>query len=151
MKSLKNITRSILTILFSVLAFIHFNWVFGGKWGFDKVIPSDIHGNKIFAPKTVESLAVGIVLLLMGVFYLTYSKKSTFKILNKFNNIALWIIPIIFLLRAIGDFKYVGFFKQIKGTEFANLDTMVFSPLCLFISVSGYLLIHIKFNVRLND
>jgi hypothetical protein len=55
--------------------------------------------------------------------------------------IGLWIIPIIFSLRAIGDFKYIGFFKQVKATEFARLDTVFYSPLCVMIALIGFILL----------
>ncbi|NMH89945.1 DUF3995 domain-containing protein [Flavivirga sp. Y03] len=29
-----------------------------------------------------------------------------------------WIISIVFILRAIGEFKYIGFFKKIKTYAF---------------------------------
>ena len=45
------------------------------------------------------------------------------------------IIAVIFLLRAIGDFKYIGFFKKIKETKFAINDTKIYAPLCLFIAI----------------
>lgn len=35
------------------------------------------------------------------------------------------------LLRSIGDFRYVGFFKRARGSRFAELDTRFYSPLCL--------------------
>ncbi len=38
-----------------------------------------------------------------------------------------WIVPSIFILRAIGDFNYVGFFKRIKQTEFSKADPTLFS------------------------
>lgn len=42
---------------------------------------------------------------------------------------------IVFLLRAIGKGKYVGFFKKIKHTRFAKQDTAFYSPLCVWISL----------------
>ncbi|TKI67695.1 DUF3995 domain-containing protein [Lysinibacillus mangiferihumi] len=45
------------------------------------------------------------------------------------------VCAVIFLIRAIGDFKYVGFFKKIKHSQFARNDTWLYSPLCLFISL----------------
>jgi hypothetical protein len=45
-----------------------------------------------------------------------------------------WVISAIALLmfaRAIGDSNLVGFFKEVKGSRFARLDTWVYSPLCL--------------------
>lgn len=44
-----------------------------------------------------------------------------------------WVISVIALLmfaRAIGDSHLVGFFKEVKGSRFARLDTWVYSPLC---------------------
>ena len=36
--------------------------------------------------------------------------------------------------RAVGDFRLVGFFKRVRGTRFARLDTMLFTPLCLLLA-----------------
>lgn len=45
-----------------------------------------------------------------------------------------WLISAIALLmfaRAIGESELVGFFKEVKGSTFARLDTWVYSPLCV--------------------
>ena len=39
--------------------------------------------------------------------------------------------PAPVLMRAIGDFRYVGFFKRVRGSRFARMDTTLYSPLCL--------------------
>ncbi|WP_236336773.1 DUF3995 domain-containing protein [Paenibacillus auburnensis] len=44
-----------------------------------------------------------------------------------------WALASIFILRAVGDFRWVGFFKKQQGTVFAKRDTFLYSPLCLFI------------------
>jgi hypothetical protein len=44
-----------------------------------------------------------------------------------------WVISAIALLmfaRAIGDSNLVGFFKDVKDSRFARLDTWLYSPLC---------------------
>ena len=46
-----------------------------------------------------------------------------------------WGICIIFFLRAVGEFRLVGFFKQVRDTEFAYWDTRLYSPLCLAIAM----------------
>ena len=46
------------------------------------------------------------------------------------------------LARAIGEFKYVGFFKRIRGSRFATLDSFVFSPICLLLAVGVALIAH---------
>ena len=55
----------------------------------------------------------------------------------------LWIIASVFILRAIGEFNYVGFLKKIKHTKFGQNDTKLYSPLCLTI---GILIIIIALN-----
>jgi hypothetical protein len=51
-----------------------------------------------------------------------------------------WVISLLFLLRTIGDFRYVGFFKSVSDTDFAFWDTILFSPLCLLIAVAAFLI-----------
>jgi hypothetical protein len=51
------------------------------------------------------------------------------------NKYGLWILMTLFILRAIGDFKYMGFFKKIKNTKFGQNDTKYFAPLCLIIGI----------------
>jgi uncharacterized protein DUF3995 len=46
-------------------------------------------------------------------------------------------VAIVFMVRAIGDRRYVGFFKRVRGTRFARLDTRIYSPLCLALSAAS--------------
>jgi hypothetical protein len=46
----------------------------------------------------------------------------------------------IFLFRAAGEFKLVGFSKSVRGTAFATWDTWLFSPLCVLLG-AGFLVI----------
>jgi len=39
------------------------------------------------------------------------------------------------LARAVGEFKYLGFFKRVRDSPFAKLDTLLYSPLCLLLAV----------------
>ena len=39
-------------------------------------------------------------------------------------------VGVVFALRALGEFKWVGFFKSVRDTRFARLDTWLYSPLC---------------------
>jgi Protein of unknown function (DUF3995) len=55
-------------------------------------------------------------------------------------NFGIYAIGAIFLLRALGDFKYVGFFKSIKNTEFGRLDTQFYAPLCLYLGISSLII-----------
>ena len=134
----------VLTILFFGLAAIHFYWGYGGQWGFANSLPTNEQGVRLLNPKTIDSIIIGSGLLLFGIFYLLLGGIIKIKVAIWFKSIVAWLIPLIFMLRAVGDFKYVGFFKKIKATEFAHLDTLFYSPLCLVIGLIGFIVIKSK-------
>ena len=123
-----------------VLAGIHFYWAFGGAWGFDATLPTDAHGKRMLNPKKTDSLIVGLGLLIFGAYYLMITCILTHTIPNWLYVLLGWLIPIIFFARAIGDFRYIGFFKKIKTTRFAKYDTWYYSPLCLILSIATTLI-----------
>ena len=41
----------------------------------------------------------------------------------------------VFLGRVVGDFRWFGVFKQMRGTAFAWWDTWLFVPLCLLLAL----------------
>ncbi len=132
-----NILSIILFFIFIALGGFHFYWLFGGLWGLEKVIPSkDNKASTLTIPK-FATLLVGLVLVLFGLMYLIKLELINVQVPNWVTNYGFWIIPSIFILRAIGDFNYVGFFKKIKHTEFAKVDSKIFSPFCLIIGIIG--------------
>ncbi|MNR60466.1 hypothetical protein D3C85_1819540 [compost metagenome] len=52
-----------------------------------------------------------------------------------FMNYGGWTLALVFLIRAVGDFRWVGFMKQRRGSVFARWDTLLYSPLCLFLGL----------------
>lgn len=134
-----NVLIILLSIIFLCLSLIHLNWAIGGKWGFDNALPTNEKGERVLNPRKIDSAIVGVGLLFFAIFYFL---KLEYVSINyqKWINYMGWIIPIIFILRAIGDLKYVGFFKRIKTTKFARLDTKYYSPLCLLIGVIGIII-----------
>ena len=134
----------ILFLIFSVLGGFHFYWFFGGIWGLEKVIPTKKDESSTLSIPKIATLIVGIVLVLFGLIYLMKSGVTIVQVPNWVINYGYWFIPSIFILRAIGEFKYVGFFKTIKNTEFAKADSKIFSPLCIGIGIIGILIQLIK-------
>lgn len=130
----------LLSIIFISLGMIHFNWVIGGKFGFSESLPTKENGERVLNPKKTDSAIVGMGLTAFGIFYLFRSGIMGYELPDWMVQFGGWIIPIIFLLRAVGEFKYVGFFKRIKTTAFGKLDTRFFSPLCLIIGVLGIII-----------
>ena len=128
----------LLSTVFFFLAAIHIYWALGGKWGHSQAIPTDKDGHFIFAPGVAATVIVALGLSLFGLFYLNNSKLLSINWPKQINAIGAWAIPCIFVLRALGDFKYVGAFKRVKGTEFAEMDSKFFSPLCFIIGIIGF-------------
>ncbi|MFZ1749890.1 MAG: DUF3995 domain-containing protein [Saprospiraceae bacterium] len=130
----------ILATIFGLLGFIHFYWSFGKTWGLDITIPTTLSGDRVLRPKKLDCALVGLGLSLCSLFYLKLSGLIDFEISSTSIKVVSWIIPVIFILRAIGDFKYVGYFKKIKNTSFGIADSKIFTPLCLIIGAIGIII-----------
>lgn len=131
------------SLILLLISAIHIYWGFGGKWGLIVALP-ERNNTKVFRPSPVATLIVAAILGCMALFYLY--KVNQLAIFNSVNlpwldQYGLWLLAGIFLLRAIGDFRYVGFFKQVYGSRFAYLDSRFYSPLCLLLSINTFLLI----------
>ncbi len=127
------IISSILILIFLFLSLIHFYWAFGGKWGSSAVIPTKTNQKKAIQPGFIASMVVAIGLAVLGALVAWEAGWIPLELPYLVENFAMLFIAVVFLIRAIGDFKYVGFFKKIKHTPFAKKDTSYFSPLCLLI------------------
>ncbi|MEQ8475649.1 DUF3995 domain-containing protein [Fulvivirga sp.] len=130
------IARLLLSLIFLVLSALHFYWATGGKWGLDNSVPTNLEGKKMLKTSVLSCIVVGLGLLTFSLFYLLPLLNI---VLPSFTNFLHWVIPSIFLLRAIGDFKYVGFFKSVRTTKFGQLDTKYFSPLCVLLAGLGFI------------
>ena len=86
-------------------------------------------------PGIIATLIVAVGLLLFAVFYLIKGGLISLQLPLWIDRNGLWILMGIFILRAIGDFNYLGFFKKVKHTKFAVNDTKYYSPLCLIIGM----------------
>ncbi len=88
----------------------------------------------------MDSFIVGMGLTAFGIFYLFQSGIIAYNLSAGILNYGGWIISIIFLLRAVGDFKYIRFINSITNTNFGKLDTKFLSPLCLVIGILGIII-----------
>lgn len=131
---------SIQSFVLFLLSLIHFSWVLGSTWGFDKALPTNEEGKRMLNPTRVDSAFVAFGLFLFATYYLLKGHFITLSVPSYIFTYAGWSISGIFILRAIGDFKYIGFFKKVRNTEFANLDSKFYSPLCLALSAIGVIL-----------
>lgn len=125
-------------LIFLMLAILHFYWAAGGRWGVTATIPTHPNGSAIFSPSIFATLVVGAGLSALAVVHLINAKLFLLEFtLNRFATIG---IGIIFFIRAIGDFKWVGLFKTVRETPFGRNDKKYYVPLCLFLSFSSLLI-----------
>lgn len=126
-------------IIFLLLALLHIYWAFGGKWGIRYAVPAAPDGEPLFRPGPFATLLVAAGLLVFS--WVDLSWYGWLRPLGGLKYIR-WGglgIAFIFLIRAIGDFRHVGFTKTNKQTLFAYWDTRMYSPLCLLLSLSHIL------------
>lgn len=121
--------------LFLFLSSLHFYWAFGGRWGGQAVFPTKDENSKAVMPGTIPTLMVACGLLAIGFFVLIKTGQLDFHIPAILNTYGLWVVGILFIVRAIGEFNYVGFFKKIRHTRFGQNDTKYYSPLCLLLGI----------------
>lgn len=118
--------RLVLAVLLTTIAAIHFYWAAGGTKGIDLAIPSVPSANNqpLFTPGARGTTAVGIL-------FLVGAAIATGHVLPANQATLLRLMAAVFTLRAVGEFRYVGFFKGVRDTPFAVWDSHVFSPLCV--------------------
>ncbi|HEY5325913.1 MAG TPA: DUF3995 domain-containing protein [Mucilaginibacter sp.] len=137
---MKILITYILSLIFLFLALIHIYWAFGGKGGSAATVPTKADNKLIIKPGLFDCLFVAMALLSFGAFFLIKSGIILFGLPGWLFHYGLWAIAALFLLRAIGEFRYFGFFKKIKTTKFGKMDTKYYSPLCFVIGVLAIIL-----------
>jgi len=131
------IAGAIAVVMLVFLAGVHLYWAAGGKAGKNAAIPT-AQGRPVIKPSALATamvaaaLCAAAALLALRIGWLAL---PGFAGDNIFVRIAAWLLAAVFALRAIGDFRYVGFFKRVRDTRFARLDTLAYSPLCAGLAV----------------
>jgi len=125
------LAAGILTIIFILLGVLHIYWASGGQGGIGKAIPV-VEGKPAFEPGKAATLVVACGLLAVaGVSYSLGCTQPTSHAYDKYITYVGWILTCVFIVRAVGDFNYVGFFKKHIKSDFATYDTKYYSPFCL--------------------
>lgn len=120
----------------AAIALLHAYWGLVGVGARSAALP-EVDGRPVFLPTRAACFAVACALLVAAFVLLV---RGGFVALPR----APWLgtagsasVGVVLVARAIGDFRYVGFFKRVHGSRFAVLDTRLFSPLCLALGASA--------------
>lgn len=125
-----------LIVVFAGLALMHAYWLFGGRVGRLAAIP-EVDGEPVFQPSALAMLVVAIGLALCALIVAATAGVLTLPLSHTVLSWMTRALAVVLLLRAIGDFRLVGFFKRIRNSRFARLDTVVYSPLCLALAIGS--------------
>ena len=126
---------SVVSFVFVLLAVWHFRMALLPARGASGAVPS-VSGKPLFVPSAGATVAVGVVLLLFACLVAATAGLVELGISGRVLSWLCYALALGLLARAIGEFKYVGFFKRVRGSRFAKLDTRLYSPLCLMLAVS---------------
>ena len=125
-----------LVTVFGAIGLMHVYWALGGQWAAAAVVPQvPVSGfvatvRPAFKPSGWLTLLVAVALLVIAVLVCMRVGWGMPAVQLKTLQWVISAIALLMFARAIGDSHLVGFFKEVKDSRFARLDTWVYSPLC---------------------
>ena len=124
----------VLCLAFVALALWHFYMALVPGTGTAGALPS-ADGRPLFVPTRRATVAVAVVLLLFAALVAATAGVIPVGLPRVALSWLSYALAAGLTARAVGEFKYVGFFKRVRGSKFARLDTLLYSPLCLLLGV----------------
>lgn len=112
-------------VLAGLLAGLHAYWGTGGRWGINAAVPQRADGSPAFKPGPGACFAVSAACAVLAVLLVWPSVAAAPAMVR----VLLWIALAVFVVRAVGDGKQVGFSKADHSTDFAQADDALYSPL----------------------
>ncbi|WP_299775546.1 DUF3995 domain-containing protein [uncultured Pseudoteredinibacter sp.] len=132
MSVLSVVVAILVAVIMLLVSLFHFYWAFGGEYGLQSSGPVMEEGVEFKPPAAVIFV---VACLLAGLAVLSLQLVWPWQPIKEYIAYVGYLISFVFIVRSIGDFKYVGFFKKVYNSDFANLDTKYFSPLILLLGV----------------
>jgi hypothetical protein len=127
---MRNALTLIVCLVFLILAFWHFYMAFAPARRGGAAVPS-VDGKALFVPSVSATIAVGVALLFFAALVATTGGIVSLAVPRFVLVGSSYLLALALLARAIGEFRYVGFFKRVRGSRFAKMDTLLYSHMCL--------------------
>ena len=140
LRGVQRILAAGLIAIFAALAALHVFWAAGGRAGGGVAIPRTA-GRALFAPSPLATLAVAGALVAAALVTAAAAGWFGASRSRRAGRVLTTVLAGVFLLRAVGDFRYVGFFKSLGEDPFRSWDTWLFSPLCLAIALAAAIVV----------
>jgi len=116
------------------LATLHLYWAAGGRAGWDAAIPTR-NGAPLLRPGPGITLLVALGLAALAILVLWRDGALSLPLPFVIARVVTPLAALVFLLRAIGDFRTVGWSKRLRGSRFARMDDILYSPMCLTLAI----------------
>jgi len=124
-----------LGVVFALLSVFHVIGSFG-VWDHLPILPTmpNMPPPRASSPAYVS---VAVALALAALVVLVRGDLLLNSVWQKLSTVSCLGLGVVFVLRAIGEFKTLGFFKSIRGTDFAFWDTWLYTPLSLTLGLGA--------------
>lgn len=129
------VTASVLVLLSAG----HLYWALGGRLGgrLEGVLLPEQDGQPVFRPSPAAAVGAAIVLLAAAAVLAIRAGALDSPFGEPTVRWAARAVAAVFLLRSIGDFRWVGFFRRVRGTRFAYWDARVYTPVAFALGVGA--------------
>jgi hypothetical protein len=125
-----------LAAAFLAIALLHAWWAARSKLSNQNGAVPYVDGKPVFRPSRAGTWAVAVLMTgvavgtvdLGGLLEVPFAPRWLLLLFG-------WSLAAVFLARAIGDFRLLGFFKRPNPSAFARLDTLYYSPLCTLLAL----------------
>lgn len=139
MQSLASFAALLTVAVLAALSLLHVYWGFGGRIGWLASLP-EVDRKPLFVPTPAQSFGVAAALALAIVILAAAGGWIALPVSAGLLRIGSYGVAAVFALRAIGEFRHVGFFKRNRGSRFARMDSWLYSPLCLLVAAGAFLI-----------
>jgi hypothetical protein len=119
-------------IVLALAGILHVYWAAGGRWLFDRAVPTG--GASAFTPGPLLTLAVALALFVFAALVAAAGAGAGPAEVR-------WLVgagALVLAVRAIGDTRTAGFTKTIRGTAFAEADDRFFTPLITLLAFGAF-------------
>jgi hypothetical protein len=125
-----------------LISLIHYYWAFGGRWGTHVAMHArEGEHQPAHYPGAAPTIIVATLILLAGLLLLIQGGYVQSFDATPFTRWGCIVCAFTFVVRAIGEFKYLGFFKSVKHSAFSKYDTWLYSPLCFYLGLTFVLIL----------
>ena len=130
------LVAALVAIVFCLISLLHIGWATGlgtDRW---QAIP-ERNGAPLFQPRPLATLCVAALLFLAALLVTQRAGLGRALLPQAIVSPGCWAVAVALVARSVGEFRYVGFFKRVRGTGFARMDTRLYSPLALLLGVGA--------------